>query len=54
MAHPAVSIALAAPSGRDELVGALRSLGAEAPSIRWMKSMRDHGRRVHRHAREFW
>ena len=54
MAHPAVSVALAAPNGRAELAEALRALEAGVPSDLWMKSMRDHGRRVHRRAREFW
>ena len=54
MAHPAVSVALAAPNGRTELVEALQALESGPPSDRWMRSMRAHGRRVHRHAREFW
>lgn len=54
MAHPAVSVALAAPDGRAELAVALKALDGDPPSDRWMRSMRDHGRRVHQHAREFW
>ena len=55
MQHPAVSVALAAPNGRAELVEALRALD-EAAQIEhgWMERMRAHGERVHRHAREFW
>ena len=55
LAHPAVSVALAAPNGRSELDEDLQVLEQpEAPSEAWMQEMRDHGRRVHRHAREFW
>lgn len=55
MAHPAVAVALAAPDGRAELEEALRALDSPGiPSARWMRSMLEHGRRVHRHAREFW
>lgn len=55
LANPAVSVALAAPNGREELVEdlALLDLG-EGPDNAWMAAMRAHGRRVHRHAREFW
>ena len=55
MAHPAVTIALAAPHGRGELVEDLAALeNPGIPDNGWMQAMRDHGRRVHRHAREFW
>ena len=55
LAHPAVSVTLAAPNGRAELEEALRALDSPgAPSAGWMQSMREHGQRVHRHAREFW
>ena len=52
--HPSVSVALAAPNGRAELVDDLAALDdGSAPGDAWMSSMRAHGRRVHRHAREF-
>lgn len=55
MAHPAVSVALAAPNGRAELVEDLTLLdGACDPENDWMAAMRAHGMRVRRHAREFW
>lgn len=55
MAHPAVTVALAAPDGRAELVADLAALDDPGvPCGGWMQAMRDHGRRVHRHAREFW
>ena len=55
MQHPAVSVALAAPNGRAELVEALRALDDSAQIEHgWMERMRAHGERVHRHAREFW
>ena len=55
MANPAVAVALAAPNGRAELVADLRLLdSAGDPDGAWMAAMRAHGRRVHRHAREFW
>lgn len=55
MMHPAVSVALAAPNGRAELVEALRALdGRTEFDHAWLERMRAHGRRVHRHARQFW
>lgn len=55
MMHPAVSVALAAPNGRAELVEALQALDERTGSDQaWMERMRAHGARVHRHAREFW
>ena len=55
MQHPAVSIALAAPNGRRELVEALQALHESAEfDEAWMQRMRAHGERVHQHAREFW
>ena len=55
MEHPAVSVALAAPNGRAELVEALRALDEPAEIEQgWIERMRAHGERVHRHAREFW
>ena len=55
MAHPAVTVVLAAPDGRGELVDDLAALDHSAiPDDGWMRAMRDHGERVHRHAREFW
>ena len=55
MAHPAVTVALAAPNGRAELVADLAALDdPDIPDGGWMQAMRAHGRRVHRHAREFW
>ncbi len=55
MMHPAVSVALAAPNGRAELVEALRALDERTERDQaWVERMRAHGKRVHRHAREFW
>lgn len=55
MVHPAVSVALAAPNGRAELVEALRALDERTECDQaWVERMRAHGERVHRHAREFW
>ncbi len=55
MAHPAVAVSLAAPNGKSELEEDLGALNdSEVSSEAWMQAMRDHGRRVHRHAREFW
>ena len=55
MAHPAVTVVLAAPDGRGELVDDLEALDDSAiPDDGWMRAMRDHGQSVHRHAREFW
>ncbi len=55
LAHPAVSVALAAPNGRAELLEDLQVLSdASVPGDEWVRSMREHGRRVHRHARQFW
>ena len=55
MQHPAVSVALAAPNGRAELVEALRALDHRAEfDEAWMDRVRAHGERVRRHAREFW
>ncbi len=52
--HPAVSVALAAPHGRAELVEALRALDECAEcGQEWAERMRAHGERVRRHAREF-
>ena len=55
MAHRAVAVALAAPNGTTELVEDLEVLrDGSDPSSDWLGAMRDHGERVHRHAREFW
>ena len=55
LAHPAVSVALAAPNGRIELEEDLRALETgDSVDEDWLEAMRQHGRRVHRHAREFW
>ena len=55
MAHPAVAVALAAPNGRTELEQDLAALASPVlPGREWLRTMREHGRRVHRHAREFW
>ena len=55
MTHPAVSVALAAPNGRAELVEALRALDERTDRDQaWVERMRAHGERVHRYAREFW
>ncbi len=55
LANPAVAVALAAPNGRSELVEDLAALNSELePGRDWTTAMRAHGRRVHRHAREFW
>lgn len=55
LANPAVSVALAAPNGRAELEEDLSVLeGGSMPSEGWLSAMREHGQRVHRHAREFW
>ncbi len=54
LAQPAVSVALAAPNGRVELEEDLLVLDEpESRGQAWLQQMRDHGRRVHRHAREF-
>ncbi len=54
LAHPAVSVTLAAPNGRAELEADLQVLDEpETPDPERMLEMRQHGRRVHRHAREF-
>ena len=53
--HPSVAVTLAAPSGRAQLDEALRVLDpAWECTDEWLARMRAHGRRVHRHAREFW
>ena len=55
LAHPCVAVTLAAPNGRDELTEDLKLLDDESePGESWLRAMRAHGRRVHRHAREFW
>ena len=55
LAHPAVSVALAAPNGRTEVEEDLRALEtASRVDKDWLEAMRQHGRRVHRYAREFW
>lgn len=55
LANPSVAVALAAPSGREQLIEDLRALDTRcAASQKWLASMRSHGDRVRRHAREFW
>ncbi len=55
LAHPQVSVALAAPRNRDELDHALTLLDDwRPPNAAEMEMLRAHGDRVHRHAREFW
>ena len=54
LAHPAVSIALAAPDNRGELLQTLRLLADwRAPTSTEFQTMREHGDRVHRHSRAF-
>lgn len=54
LAHPSVSIALAAPGNRSELLHALGLLDDwRPPTAEELQSMRAHGDRVHRHARAF-
>lgn len=55
LAHPAISVVLAAPNDRIELEEDLRALeNWDRVEEGWLDAMRQHGRRVHRHAREFW
>lgn len=55
LANPSVAVTLAAPNGRAELMEDLAALDSEVETGRaWKAAMRAHGRRVHRHAREFW
>ncbi len=55
MAHPGVAVALAAPNGRAELLEDLAALDAPQPlDATTVAALREHGRRVHRHARKFW
>ncbi len=54
LAHPSVSIALAAPGNRSELLHTLGLLDDwRPPTAEELQSMRAHGDRVHRHARAF-
>ena len=54
LAHPAVSVVLAAPTNRLELSHNLRLLADwKALTSKELQTMRDHGDRVHRHARKF-
>ena len=54
LAHPSVSIALAAPGNRTELLQALGLLDDwRPPTPAELQAMRDHGDRVHRHAKAF-
>ena len=54
LAHPAVSIALAAPGNRSELLHTLGLLDDwRPPTPAELQAMRAHGDRVHRHARAF-
>ena len=55
LANPSVTVALAAPSGREQLIEDLRALDTRCDANqKWLASMRSHGERVRRHAREFW
>ena len=55
LANPSVAVALAAPSGREQLIEDLRALDTRCDANqKWLASMRSHGERVRRHAREFW
>ncbi|MDE2963221.1 MAG: hypothetical protein OXU26_04855, partial [Acidobacteriota bacterium] len=54
LAHPSVSIALAAPGNRSELLHTLGLLDDwRPPTPTELQAMRAHGDRVHRHARTF-
>lgn len=54
LAHPALSIALAAPDNQRELLQTLRLLADwRAPTSTEFQTMRAHGDRVHRHSRAF-
>ncbi len=54
LAHPSVSIALAAPGNRSELLHTLGLLDDwRPPTAEELQSMRAHGDRVYRHARTF-
>jgi predicted aldo/keto reductase-like oxidoreductase len=55
LAHPSVAVALTAPGNRDELEENFDVLEDwQAPGDAQMRSLREHGDRVHRHAGEFW
>ncbi len=55
LAHPWVSVALAAAGDRAQLEHALTLLDDwRAPDAAGMDILRSHGDRVHRHASEFW
>lgn len=55
LAHPDVSVALAAPGNREELEHALKLLDDwSAPSESWLAGLRSHGDRVRRHSGRFW
>ena len=55
LAHPAVSVTLAAPGNRAELEEDLQLLDEwRAPAPDAYEAMRLHGDRVKKHAREFW
>ena len=54
LAHPAVSVVLAAPDGRAQMMEALRLLDdAHGDGEVWMRAMQEHGARVRQHRRDF-
>ena len=55
LANPHISVVLSAPNSRDELNENLTLLDCkEQPDDDWLRAMRQHGRNVHRSARQFW